>query len=396
MQENPGRKQSSRIMQRNRIDLLDEIKLNSSEARSKKQQDSKTTSRRKRKTESSQDDESSPDIQESVSKLKYTKSEASQKPYSNDVSKSNKRASTQQKRSAKRNSEINQSANSLKPAKNETDLLQSKETKHDIDLLVKYKERLEDLKKYNVLSSVPIFEKLFRRYEGLRNDSKAAAMSKYMRNKFLYFGIATPERKSSIADLWTEVKTFSSSDLRTLAHQTWNSPEREFHYFTTELLHREIFRIYEDENLKTGDLALKTLDFVKLFIDHPSSWWDTVDGLAPNVVGPLVQKYPELLPEMDKWNKSSCFWVRRASIIYQLSFKKDTDADRLFRYCLQAADEEEFFIRKAIGWALRQYYRIDPEAVREFVLKHKNKLSPLSVKEALKHDQKTSIKCSQK
>lgn len=68
----------------------------------------------------------------------------------------------------------------------------------------------------------------------------------------------------------------------------------------------------------------------------------------------------------------------------------------VFRYCLQAADEEEFFIRKAIGWALRQYYRIDPEAVREFVLKNKNKLSQLSVKEALKHDQKTYIKCSQK
>lgn len=200
MQENPGRRQSLRLMQRNGIDL-DKIKLNSSEARNKKQPDSKTASRRKRKTESFQDDESSPGIQEPVNKLKYTKSEASQKLYRNDVSKSNKRASTQQKRSVKRNSEINQSANSLKPAKHETDLSQSEETISDIDLLVKYKDRLEDLKKYNVLSSVPVFEKLFMRYEALRNDSKAAAMSKYMRNKFLYFGIATPERKASSADV---------------------------------------------------------------------------------------------------------------------------------------------------------------------------------------------------
>ncbi|CAG5127117.1 unnamed protein product [Candidula unifasciata] len=368
-------------MQRNGTELQNEVEVTNSAMGNLKQPGGKSVSRRKRKSEAPEDNELVI-VQEPVEKLNITKSNISQKSNSYGMQKSNNKSTTQQKRSVRRIPEIQNSADSQ-------DLHQDDYNISGIDLLAKNQNKLKDLKKYDIVSSVPVFEKLCRRYEVLKNDSKAAAMSKYMRNKFVYFGIATPERKASCSDLWAEVKTLSSNELRTLAQITWNSPERELHYFATELLQKEVFRIYEDEDLTTGDLALKTLEFVKTFIDHPSSWWDTVDGLSPNVVGPLVQKYPNvLLPEMDKWNQSSCFWVCRASLLYQLSFKKDTDADRLFRYCLQVAEEEEFFIRKAIGWALRQYYRTDPKAVREFVLKHKNKLSPLSVKEALKHDKK--------
>jgi 3-methyladenine DNA glycosylase AlkD len=116
-------------------------------------------------------------------------------------------------------------------------------------------------------------------------------------------------------------------------------------------------------------------------------WWDSVDQLTGRVVGPLVLRHPELRREMDRWSRDPDFWLRRASIIHQLSHGDETDDIRLFDYCERNARDTEFFIRKAIGWALRQHARRHPEAVRDFVATHPE-LSPLSRREALKHDLK--------
>ena len=88
---------------------------------------------------------------------------------------------------------------------------------------------------------------------------------------------------------------------------------------------------------------------------------------------------------MDEWISHDNMWLRRVAILYQLMRKDDLDQDRLFRYCLSCAHEEEFFIRKAIGWALRDYARFNAKDVKEFVLKNKDILSALSFKEAMKH-----------
>jgi 3-methyladenine DNA glycosylase AlkD len=115
------------------------------------------------------------------------------------------------------------------------------------------------------------------------------------------------------------------------------------------------------------------------------SWWDTVDSLATHSVGPLVSRNPELATVMDDWIGSDDIWLARTAILHQLSFKGSTDADRLFAYADRRAADTEFFIRKAIGWALRQYARTDPDAVRSFVASRESRLSNLTKREALKH-----------
>jgi 3-methyladenine DNA glycosylase AlkD len=110
-----------------------------------------------------------------------------------------------------------------------------------------------------------------------------------------------------------------------------------------------------------------------------------VDTLAAHTVGPLVAAHPSLLDTMDDWIDDENLWLIRTAILHQLTYKQHTDAGRLFRYCAAQATHRDFFIRKAIGWALRQYDRTDPTAVRSFVDEHRTELSPLSVREAVRH-----------
>ena len=114
------------------------------------------------------------------------------------------------------------------------------------------------------------------------------------------------------------------------------------------------------------------------------SWWDTVDSLASHTVGRLVRTHPELVAVMDEWIGSDDIWLARTALLHQLTWKNDTDAERLFAYCLRRASEKEFFIRKAIGWALREYSKTDEAAVRAFVAEHRATLSGLSRTEALR------------
>lgn len=113
-------------------------------------------------------------------------------------------------------------------------------------------------------------------------------------------------------------------------------------------------------------------------------WWDTVDLLAAHVVGPLVAADPALAATMDAWIDDDDLWVARAALLHQLRFKADTDTERLFGYCLRRSGHPDFFIRKAIGWALREYAKTDPDAVRDFLVREQRRLAPLSVREALR------------
>jgi 3-methyladenine DNA glycosylase AlkD len=113
------------------------------------------------------------------------------------------------------------------------------------------------------------------------------------------------------------------------------------------------------------------------------SWWDTVDALATGVVGPLVLRNPELASVMDEWLASANIWLARTAILHQLRYREHTDSERLFSYCLARSADTEFFIRKAIGWALREYSKTDASAVRQFVAENEHNLSGLSKREAL-------------
>jgi 3-methyladenine DNA glycosylase AlkD len=210
---------------------------------------------------------------------------------------------------------------------------------------------------------------------GPASDSiQAASMAAYMKHHFAFVGIPTPERRKLVNHIELAARQeLSAAQLLALADLLYQQSAREYHYCALDLLvrcHRK---------LSAADLAaLETL-----ITTH--SWWDSVDILATKIVGPLVKREPSLLTTMDIWAQHPNMWLRRTAILYQLSWKQDTDAARLFNYCLLNAAEPDFFIRKAIGWALRQYARAAPQAVLDFVSAHQQQLSPLSVSEALKH-----------
>jgi 3-methyladenine DNA glycosylase AlkD len=195
-------------------------------------------------------------------------------------------------------------------------------------------------------------------------------MAAYMRNLFPFLGLPTPLRTILAKDALDGLRPSSEEDLLAAAARLWNLPEREYQYAACGLLSRHQ-KLLTERSLP----ALRTLV-------ETSSWWDTVDSLA-GVIGSVVRKNPQLSHEMDAWIDDSNFWVTRVAILHQLKWKTATDAERLFRYCEQRASDTEFFIRKAIGWALREYSKTDAAAVRSFVAAHEQTLSGLSKREGL-------------
>lgn len=195
-------------------------------------------------------------------------------------------------------------------------------------------------------------------------------MSKYMRYRFPFLGLPAPKQLAALRPLLRS--DFDEACLLAAAARLWKKKEREFHHAGALLLLRNHKR-----------MSASSLAPLRALLET-NSWWDTVDTLSTRVIGPVVLRYPRLQYEMDEWSRDANFWVRRCAIIHQLSFKDRTDAERLFAYCAANARDSEFFVRKAIGWALRQYARTDARAVLEFVQDHPE-LSPLSRREALKH-----------
>jgi 3-methyladenine DNA glycosylase AlkD len=194
-----------------------------------------------------------------------------------------------------------------------------------------------------------------------------------MREQFPFLGIPGPRQKQLAREALAGLPRPSEPDLRAIAIGCWALPEREYQYFACALLRRHA------RLLSPGFLDVtRTLVTTK-------SWWDTVDALAAHVVGPLVAGFPALALDMDEWVRDDDVWIARTAILHQLRFGPATDAERLFGYCLARADHKDFFIRKAIGWALREYGKTAPDAVRSFVAAHRAELSPLSVREALKN-----------
>ncbi|HET9171139.1 MAG TPA: DNA alkylation repair protein [Actinospica sp.] len=214
---------------------------------------------------------------------------------------------------------------------------------------------------------------LIASYRAAADEERAAAQRAYMRDQFSYLGIATPERRrlsKAVLKAAGKVRP-TTADCAALAMSCWELPEREFRYFAIDHLIANVK--YCDSSLLTTIRTLLTTD----------SWWDTVDPLATRVVGPLVTADPKLVAEMDAWVRDENLWIARTAILHQLHYKARTDEKRLFEYCTLQAGHPDFFIRKAIGWALREYAYTAPDAVRAFL--KRQELSPLSVREASKH-----------
>jgi 3-methyladenine DNA glycosylase AlkD len=218
-----------------------------------------------------------------------------------------------------------------------------------------------------------VLDRVTRTYEAARDPAKAEPMVAYMRHQFAYLGITAPEQRALNRAVLDGLGRPTEADLRVVAEACWARDEREYQYFAVRLLRRHV-----------GVCGAGFLEVVRPLITT-KPWWDTIDELAAHVVGPLVATYPELVVTMDAWSADPDMWLIRTAILHQVRYRDKTDAERLFRYCVAQAGHRDFFVRKAIAWALREYAKVAPDAVRTFVAEHSAQLSGLSQREALKN-----------
>ncbi|MCK9452727.1 MAG: DNA alkylation repair protein [Bacteroidales bacterium] len=218
----------------------------------------------------------------------------------------------------------------------------------------------------------PYWRPLIESFEAAADPAKAVAMEQYMRNQFAFYGLPSPLRQQLLTPFIKENGLPKCDNVVEIIHNAWQLPQREMQYAAMFVLQKQIKELPET--------AIEL--FEQLIVEK--SWWDSIDFIAPNLVGTLFLRFPEIRDEMvRKWMLSGNFWLQRSCLIFQLKYKDHTDEALLFELCSQLAGEKEFFIRKAIGWVLRQYARTAPHAVKYFV--ENTDLQPLSKREALKH-----------
>ncbi len=217
-------------------------------------------------------------------------------------------------------------------------------------------------------------EPIERALRAQADPEQAIPMRAYMLNQFEFLGIRAGPRREALKG-WPKF-TGTPDELLALVEALWRLPEREFRYAAVDLLAKHHKRL---------DLA--ALPRIVQWV-QTDAWWDTVDGLA-GVVGDIVLKAKShdagAQKAMDAWLLHPNLWVRRVAMLHQLGWREHTDQERLFRYALTLAGETDFFIRKAMGWALRDFARTQPGAVRQFLSQHAEQLSGLTRREAGKH-----------
>ena len=203
------------------------------------------------------------------------------------------------------------------------------------------------------------------------NPAQAGPMKKYMRDQFDYLGIKSPQLKALFRQIVQENGLPALEEVDKVIRELWDFPEREYQYFAISIVERL--------EKKLPSNAIKTLEYM---ITH-KSWWDTVDNISHSV-GVHFKRYPDVREKsLAKWRASRDIWLRRTAILFQLDYKGETDFELLRNIIQENLGSNEFFINKAIGWALRQYARIDPNAVKKFA--KSTSLHPLSRREAMKH-----------
>lgn len=215
------------------------------------------------------------------------------------------------------------------------------------------------------------FAALSECYAQFAQPEQAMGMAAYMKNHFPFLGIKTPERRELSAGFIAEHDYPRGEELKTLCRLCFAAPQRELQYFVNDLLRKRVKHL--------------GVDFLDLFEEliGQKSWWDTVDFIAPHLAGALFKRFPEYTRTYtQRWIDSPNIWYQRAAIIFQLDYKDKTDAELLFEYIQKRSDSKEFFVQKGAGWALRQYARVNPEGVKDFVAD--TKLPALTVREALR------------
>lgn len=210
-------------------------------------------------------------------------------------------------------------------------------------------------------------------FEQAADKENAEAMSAYMKNHFEFYGIKTPERRIICKQHSREYKLETLQQVEEIVQHLWLLPQREFQYYGIELMH-QYKKLWQPSSLSLFHFC----------ITH-KSWWDSIDAIACDWIGEFMTVYPEKIPVTKRWNRSENLWLQRTSILFQKRYKQKTNTDLLSNYILNTCSSKEFFIQKAIGWALREYAKTNEGWVKAFVQEHANELPTLSKKEALKN-----------
>ncbi len=215
------------------------------------------------------------------------------------------------------------------------------------------------------------YSELKKRFAENKSDEQAKQMAKYMRNQFAFYGLKTPVRRSVYRDFLKAEKRKARIDWDFL-DMCYEDGYREFQYLVYDyLLALNEYVSYED------------IFKIKKYIVN-KSWWDTVDSLD-KVIGNVSVRDDRVKNLMEEWSKSDNIWVRRTAIQHQLTLKDKTDVGLLETIIVNCLGTDEFFVNKAIGWALREYSKTNPDWVRNFIENHKDDMSKLSIREGSKY-----------
>ena len=215
------------------------------------------------------------------------------------------------------------------------------------------------------------FNKLYEEMIQHKNEEQAQRMSKYMLNKFEYIGIKTPERRKIFKNFFSEYKNEEKIDWE-FVNKCWENKYREFQYVAADYL----------KNMKDKLTINDIPKFKRLILEK--SWWDTIDNLDMTI-GALALKDSNVNKILLEWSLDENIWLRRIAIDHQLLRKEKTNTELLEKILKNNLGQAEFFINKAIGWALRDYSKTNPERVKNFIEENKEKMAKLSIKEASKY-----------
>ena len=213
-------------------------------------------------------------------------------------------------------------------------------------------------------------EDIFQGLKEVANPEDAIHMKAYMKDQFEFLGVKTPVRRK-LSKVFFKKNSSLAIDWKFI-HQAWDNPYREMQYVVLDYL-----------QLKQKALTPSDLPKIKK-LAQTKPWWDTIDFLCRSV-GFICLHYTETKKFVLEWSRDEDFWLRRIAIEHQLLQKEETDVQLLEQILINNLNQTEFFINKAIGWALRDYSKTNPDWVLEFIEKYKDKLSKLSIKEGSKY-----------
>lgn len=205
-------------------------------------------------------------------------------------------------------------------------------------------------------------------------EENALKMSQYMKGHFPFYGVKSPER-NSILKAWKGdyYSTLSLEEKWNVIEELYASEERENQYIAIDLMNK----------ISAKQLVEKDLIKIKKFL-ITKSWWDSVDGIASNILGVYFKTFPHQIEKtVNEWSNSGNIWLMRSCLLFQLKYGSKTDFTLLTSLIRKFQSNSEFFIQKAIGWTLRQYSKTNPNEVKGFM--ETIELSPLATREGSKY-----------